>query len=63
MLKDNLTKLRKTKGITRMDLAKLSGVSYRSLCYMEWGDARSPSIATVEKIAKALDVTVNDLIK
>ena len=63
--KTNLAYLRNDKRITQAALAERSGVSLRTLQDYEQG--RKPlgqaAAATVLRIAKALGVTVEDLIK
>jgi len=56
-----LRKLRKDKGFTLKALAELSGVHYVSLARLEAGKF-DPRLSTLRKLAKALKVTVYDLI-
>ena len=60
----NLQKYRKQAGMTQLELAVASGVNLRTLQDYEQG--RKPinqaAAVTVHKIAKALGVTVEDLI-
>lgn len=48
-------------GLSRYKLAKRSGVSYKLLWEYEKGK-RDPSLATLRKIAKALGVTVQEVV-
>lgn len=61
----NLQKYRKAAGFTQLDLSVLSGVNLRTLQDYEQG--RKPisqaAAVTVYRIARALGVTVEDLIK
>lgn len=51
---------RTEKGISQNKLAKLAGVSQAGLSAIE-SSTKSPSISTVERIAKALNVSVAEL--
>ena len=53
--------LRKDRGFTLKALAELSGVHYVSLARLEAGKF-DPRLSTLRKLAKALKVTVYDLI-
>jgi len=44
-------------------LSKLADVSYNSIIKLETGGIQNPTIETLQKIAKALDVSVDNLIK
>jgi transcriptional regulator with XRE-family HTH domain len=58
----NIKKLRKTKDLSQDKLSKLADVSYNSIIKIETGGIQNPTIETLQKIAKALDVSVDDLI-
>ena len=60
----NLRTLRELKGISRKDLAELTGVSFRSIQDYEQGhkELSSAKAETILKMAKALDCTMEDLI-
>lgn len=62
-LSKNLTKFRTEKGYTKQALARKSGLFARTIEYIEKEKSINPRIETLRKLAKALDVTVNDLIK
>lgn len=53
-------KLRKQSGMTQDQLAEKVGVSTKYIQFIEAG-TRKPSLKTVYKIAKALEVEVKDL--
>jgi transcriptional regulator with XRE-family HTH domain len=57
----NLIKYRKERNLTQEELAKLSGLTRRKIGYYE-KEANKPPIDNVEAIAKALNVTISDLI-
>ena len=51
--------IRKSKGYSIMKIKELTGLSKSTISEIE-NDKSSPTTATLEKIAKALDVTIND---
>jgi len=59
----NIKKRRKEKGLSQDKLSRLADVSHATIIKIESGGIQSPTINTVQKIAKALGVDVNDLIK
>lgn len=56
----NLARIRKEKGITQEKLQDLSGLDRGYISGVERG-ARNPSIKNIERLAKALGVSVSDL--
>ena len=59
----NIKKLRQAKGLSQDLLSKLADVSYNSIIKLETSGITNPTIDTLQKIAKALDVSVDDLLK
>jgi len=59
----NIRKLREQKGISQDRLSKLADISLNTMAKLEIDDSQNPTIETLQKIAKALDVKVEDLIK
>ena len=59
----NIKKLRKQKGLSQDRLSKLADVSNNTIIKIESGGIQNPTIKTVQKIARALDVSVDNLIK
>ena len=59
----SLKQLRKKKGWTQEKLAQQSGISFHTLIKIERGDIKSPRLETLLKIAKALDLSIDDLLK
>ncbi len=55
-LADRLIYIRKIKGLTQADLARLAGTSQQAIQQAECGQARSPRY--LPRLAKALDVAV-----
>jgi len=62
-ISENIKKLRKAKKLSQDRLSKLADVSYNSIVKLENGGITNPTIETLQKIAKALKVQVDDLIK
>lgn len=58
----NLKKLRQEKGISQDRLSKLADLSLNTIVTVESGANPNPTIETLAKIAKALEVGVDDLI-
>ena len=61
-LSDNIKKLRTKAGISQSHLAKTVGVNQSAICKMEKG-MLIPSIATMDDIARALNVAIDDLVR
>lgn len=62
MLSENLKRLREERGFSREELEKLAGVHWRTIACIEYGKTPNPQISTIEKLAKSLNVTVEELI-
>ncbi len=60
ILGKNIKYYRAKLSLTQEDLAKLSGVYRSHLAGIESGNL-NPAVKTIEKIAKALNVSVSDL--
>jgi len=59
----NIKKVRKKKGISQDKLSKLAEVAYNTIIKIESGAIQNPTIETVQKIAKALDISLDELTK
>ena len=59
----NIKKLRQSMKLSQDKLSKIADVSYNSIIKLETGGITNPTIETLQKIAKALEVKVDDLIK
>lgn len=59
----NIKKYRDKLGISQDKLSKLAGVTLHTLTKIETGATPDPRIETLKKIARGLDVSVNNLIK
>ncbi len=61
-LPKNLKKMREQKGLSQDRLAKLADVANNTIIKIEQGENINPTLDTLKKIAKALDVKVDELI-
>jgi len=59
----NIKRHRQEKGLSQDKLSRLADVSHATIIKIESGGIHSPTIDTVQKIAKALGVDVDNLIK
>ncbi len=62
MLKKNIKRIRKDKGITIQELSERTGISISSLSMYENGK-RVPSIKNIKLIANGLEVDVDEFYK
>jgi transcriptional regulator with XRE-family HTH domain len=60
---ENIKKYRNKLGISQDRLSKLADVTYNTIIKLESGVNTNPTIETLRKIAKALNVGVEELIK
>jgi transcriptional regulator with XRE-family HTH domain len=63
MLAENVKRYRTKKGLSQDQLARKAGVTYSTLTKLESGVNQNPKVKTLQQIAAALDVTLNDLMK
>lgn len=61
-LAKNVEKLRKQKGLSQERLARLADVANNTIIKIESRENKNPTLETLRKVAKALDVSVDDLI-
>ena len=59
----NLRRIRQQRGLSQDRLSKLADVSYNTVIKLESGGISNPTIETLKKLAKALGVSVDELIK
>jgi len=59
----NIKRVRNKLGLTQDDLVRKSGVKHTTLTKIESDVVIKPSVQTVAKIAKALGVPMEDLVK
>ena len=62
-ISSNLKKIRSDKGYSLEKVARLSDLSLNTIMRVESGTNKNPTIETLTKIAKALGVGVDNLIK
>lgn len=59
----NIKKYREKAQISQDKLSKLADISANTVAKLELEESSNPTIETLQKIAKALNVTIDDLIK
>ena len=59
----NLRRMREAKGLSQEKLARLADVANNTIIRIEGGKNQNPTLDTLKKIAKALEVSVNELIQ
>ena len=60
---NNIKKLRAKLNLTQDDLARKSGVKYTTLSKIESGVVTKPTVHIMAKIAKSLNVSIEELLK
>jgi transcriptional regulator with XRE-family HTH domain len=63
MFSKRIRELRVRKKMSQERLARLAGVSLNTIVKIESGESKHPTIQTMAGIAKALEVSLDDLIK
>ena len=58
----NIKRLRQEKGISQDKLSKLADISLNTVVKMEINQSPNPTLETIQKLAKALDVSLDDLV-
>ena len=59
----NIKKFRQEKGLSQDKLSKRADLSLNTVVKIELDESPNPTIETIQRIAKALDVSVDDLLK
>ena len=59
----NIKKIRAEKGYSLEKVARLADLSLNTIVKVENGANKNPTFETLQKIAKALEVEMDDLIK
>ena len=59
----NIKLYRQKRKMTQKALAEKAGIDFFTLSKVETGATANPTIETIMKIAKALDISVNHLMK
>lgn len=60
---NNFKKLRSQKGYSQERVARLADLSLNTVIRIESGVNKNPTIETLTKLANALEVNIDDLIK
>jgi transcriptional regulator with XRE-family HTH domain len=63
MLAKKIRDLRNKKKLSQEKLARLADVSYNTIVKIESGESKHPTIQTMAGIAKALNISLDELIK
>ena len=63
MIGETIRKYRLQKGMSQDKLSKLADVAFHTVVKIESGKTPNPTIDTVKKIAAALDISVDELLK
>ena len=58
----NIKRLRKEKGFSQDRLSKEADVTYHTIAKLESGENENPTVKTLQKIALALNVNIDDLL-
>lgn len=61
MIGENIKKIRKQKRLSQEKLARLTDISLNTLTKIESGFTKRPSFQTIAKIAKALEINLDEL--
>ncbi len=59
----NIKKYRQEKGLSKEKLSKLADLSLNTVVKIELDESPNPTIETIQRIAKSLEVSVDDLLK
>ena len=63
MLAENIKRLRKEENLSQEQLAQKAGITFSTLAKLESGFNQNPTVKTLQQIAKALDVTLDEIMK
>jgi len=61
-LSKNVKRLREAKGLSQEKLARLADVANNTLIKMETGENKNPTLETLKKVAKALEVSLDEML-
>jgi transcriptional regulator with XRE-family HTH domain len=59
----NLAKLRKEQGLTQEGLARKANISYHTIIKLESGRIRNPKADTILRLADALNISTDKLLR
>jgi transcriptional regulator with XRE-family HTH domain len=60
---ENIKKIRTKEGLSQDDLAKKADLKYSTLAKIEGDFVKKPGVQMIAKIAKALNVSMEELLK
>lgn len=63
MFNENIKKIREQKGLGVNELSRISRVNASYISALERGEKQNPTITTLKKLADALEVTIDELMK
>lgn len=63
MFGENIKSIRESKGIGVNELSRLSGVNASYISALERNEKKNPSVEILTKLANALEITLEDIIK
>jgi len=63
IISKNIRRIRKEKGISQDRLSKEADLALNTVVKIETGESPNPTVETLQKIAKALGVSISDLFK
>lgn len=63
MIGDNVQIIRRQKGLTQDKLARKADIPYATLTKLESNVIKKPSVQTIAKIAQALEVSIEELVR
>jgi transcriptional regulator with XRE-family HTH domain len=63
MFAKRIRELRRRKGLSQEKLARLANISFITVVKIESGESKHPTIQTMAGIAKALGISLDELIK
>ena len=61
MLAENIKRYRKERGLSQRALVRTADITYSELSKIEAGYIQNPGVKTVQKIAAALEISLDDL--
>ncbi|MFH1875415.1 MAG: helix-turn-helix transcriptional regulator [Candidatus Omnitrophota bacterium] len=62
MLAKNIRRIRLRKGLSQEKLARLADIALNTLAKIESRRSKEPTIGTITKIARALDISLDELV-
>lgn len=63
MLSDKVKKYRCERKLSKMELSRVSGISHRTIEFLENGKIDNPTLKTLKALSNAFGVDIEDLIK